>query len=273
MIRPKILISKCIELESCRFNAQMISDKFVRELLNFVEIIPVCPEVAIGLGIPRDTISIYEDKETKKKSLIQNSNQKDLTQDMINYSKNTVNEIDNIDGAILKSKSPSCGLKDARIRDTKTSMPIYNSYGFFAKEVISKFSHLALEDEKRLLNINIREHFLIQLFIFARLREVKNSKNFNKLEEFHRKNKFLLMMYSQKKQKELGNILASHNKENINLVFKEYLACFYETFQEMPKKSNSINTLEHIYGYFMSYNIFYIHKNTKRKTIIPLHLI
>jgi uncharacterized protein YbbK (DUF523 family)/uncharacterized protein YbgA (DUF1722 family) len=249
-IKPKILLSKCIELESCRFNGQFISDDFVRELKKYVEIVPICPEVAIGLGIPRDPVSIYEDKETKKRFLIQKRTEKNLTKEIEDFSKNFVNSIKDIDGAILKSKSPSCGLKDARIRDLETEMPISNSSGFFAKEVINKFSHLVLEDEKRLTNSKIREDFLIKLFLFARLRETVNKNNYSSLEVFHRKNKFIIMMYSQINLKKLGNILANHDKRNILDLNKNYLNLFYKTFQRQPKKSNIVNTLNHIYGYF-----------------------
>ena len=60
--KPKILVSKCIEFDSCRYNGQMISSDFVKKLKKFVDFKPVCPEVEIGLGIPRNPIRIVEKK-------------------------------------------------------------------------------------------------------------------------------------------------------------------------------------------------------------------
>lgn len=250
MIRPKILMSKCLELEACRFNGQFISDSFVRKLLNFVDVVSVCPEVAIGLGIPRNPVSIYENKESKKRFLIQSSTELDLTEKIGSFSKRFVSDLIGIDGAILKVKSPSCGLKDARIRSLDKGFPLKNSSGFFAKEVLEKYSYLSIEDEKRLSNDLIREHFLIKLFLFARLREALSFEDFVSLQNFHKNSKFIIMMYSQNKLKELGRVLAKHSGNNFSEIRKEYLEIFYGVFEKMPKKSNIINTLVHIYGFF-----------------------
>ncbi|HPA49706.1 MAG TPA: DUF523 domain-containing protein, partial [Methanofastidiosum sp.] len=51
-LKPRIVVSKCIEFDNCRYNGQMISSDFVNQLKSFVEFIPVCPEFEIGLGIP-----------------------------------------------------------------------------------------------------------------------------------------------------------------------------------------------------------------------------
>lgn len=198
MIKPKILLSKCLELECCRYNGQFISDKFIRKLLPFVEVIPVCPEVEIGLGIPRPEISIYEKKETKELLLLQPKTNEDHTKVMTSFSKTYLSSLEVLDGAILKAKSPSCALKDAKIRDLKTSMPHATGPGFFGKEVLHKFNYLAIEDEKRLSNAKIREHFLLQLFTLARLRKALEKNTYSSLEEFHRTHKYLLQLFSQK---------------------------------------------------------------------------
>ena len=56
--KPRIVISKCIGFEACRYNGEIVEDKFVRRLAGNVEFICVCPEVEIGLGTPREAVRI-----------------------------------------------------------------------------------------------------------------------------------------------------------------------------------------------------------------------
>ena len=115
-IKPSIIISKCIEFDSCRYNAQIIRNEFVRKLKPFVDFFAVCPELEIGLGIPREPIRIIEKKEEKK--LVQPATGKDVSKDMNSFADNFLKKNKDIDGAILKSKSPSCGIKDVKVYPT-----------------------------------------------------------------------------------------------------------------------------------------------------------
>ena len=111
--KPKILISKCLEFDSCRYDGQIIHNKFIQKLKNHVDFITICPEVEIGLGTPRDPINLIHEKN--KKILYQSNTNKDLTNEMMNFTNNYLKKIKKIDGIILKSKSPSCGIKTTKI--------------------------------------------------------------------------------------------------------------------------------------------------------------
>lgn len=99
-VKPIILISKCIEFDNCRFNGQTISSDFVKKLKKFVDFKPVCPEVEIGLGVPRNPIKIVE-KKNDKLSIVQPETGKDVTRDMNTFSEKFLNDLE-LDGAILK---------------------------------------------------------------------------------------------------------------------------------------------------------------------------
>ena len=60
--RPRIVISRCLEFDACRYNGMLISDQFIKKMKNFCDFITVCPEVEIGLGIPRDPILFINNK-------------------------------------------------------------------------------------------------------------------------------------------------------------------------------------------------------------------
>jgi uncharacterized protein YbgA (DUF1722 family)/uncharacterized protein YbbK (DUF523 family) len=248
-IKPCVIISKCIEFDNCRYNGQRIASNEVKELKPFIEFIPICPEVEIGLGIPRDPIRIVY--KNQKKNLIQSKSQRDFTDSMNNFSNNFLDKTKNIDGFILKTRSPSCGIKEVKIYlEDKGGIPSGRSLGFFADVVLKKFPHLAIEDEGRLRNPTIREHFLKKLYVFAGFRAVKNKKSISNLIKFHTENKFLFMAYNQSKLKEMGKVVANAKKYSIDLVISRYEQLLNETFKRSSRCKSNINVLLHSFGYF-----------------------
>ena len=246
-IKPSIIISRCIEFEACRYNAQIIRNEFVRKLRPFVDFITVCPEIEIGLGIPREPIRIIEKKQEKK--LVQPATGKDVTKDMNSFANDFLKKNKDIDGAILKSKSPSCGIKDVKIYPTiEKSAPIYRRNGFFGEKVKNFYSNLAVEDELRLLNPVLRDHFLKKIYIFSSFRQ-KQKKSINDLIDFHTKNKFLIMSYNQKNLKIMGNIIANKEKRQIDDISFEYEKYLYSSFSKGSRCGSNINILQHAFGY------------------------
>lgn len=246
-VKPKIVISTCIEHAACRFNGQIISDEFVRNLRKLVDFIPVCPEVEIGLGTPREPIRILS--RNGEHRLFQPATQLDLTENMQAFSSKFLSSLPDVDGFILKSRSPSCGIKDVRVYSEK-GQPMANRSGLFAQAVMEKFSHLAIEDEGRLRNFRIREHFLTQIFTFARFRMVKQRGSMKALVSFQAKNKFIFMAYNQKAMRRLGQIVANQEKKSFADVTADYEAELARAFSRMPHLGSHINVLLHGFGYF-----------------------
>ncbi len=247
--KPRIVISKCIEFDNCRYNGQIISSEEVKELMPYVEFIPVCPEMEIGLGVPRDPIRVVI--KDKKTTLIQPATKKDVTNEMKEFAVSFLDSQIDIDGFILKSRSPSCGLKDVKVyMGEKQGPPIDKSAGFFGEEVIKIYPNLAIEDEGRLRNPTIREHFLRKIYTYARFRLVKNSKSLSNLIAFHTQHKFLFMAYNQQQLKRLGQIIANKNQNSIKEIIKNYEINLHLMFKKSPRCTSNINVLMHAFGYF-----------------------
>jgi uncharacterized protein YbbK (DUF523 family) len=165
-VKPQVFISKCLGFAKCRYNGLTIPDEFVTNLKPHVDFHPVCPEVEIGLGIPRDPIRIVSIK--KKLHLVQPATGKDLTEEMTDFSTSFLNSLKTVDGFLLKNRSPSCGIKDVKVYPgTGKVASIARDSGFFGAAVLEKFPFSAIEDEGRLKNYRIREHFLTKLFTLA----------------------------------------------------------------------------------------------------------
>jgi uncharacterized protein YbgA (DUF1722 family)/uncharacterized protein YbbK (DUF523 family) len=232
----------------------MISSDFVKKLKSHVFFIPVCPEVEIGLGIPRSPVRVVV--KDKIRELIQPETSKIVTKHMKGFAEDFLQSLQNVDGFILKSKSPSCGITDVKVYPTsEKSAPLYRESGIFTNYVITLYLFLAIEDEARLRNPSIREHFLRKIFTSASFKQVIESGDINALIRFHSENKFLLMSYGQKYLKKLGQIVANKEKKSLNDMLLDYKQYLFKAFKRGARCTNNINVLQHTFGYVSKYLI------------------
>jgi uncharacterized protein YbgA (DUF1722 family)/uncharacterized protein YbbK (DUF523 family) len=247
--RPEVFISRCIEFDHCRYDGSLIPSDFVKALKPHVDFSPVCPEMEIGLGVPRDSIRIVAVNGEPR--LVQPTNGLDITEKMMDFSANFLKSLPDVDGFILKYRSPSCGMKDIKVYSGSAEAGAVSKIpGFFGGAVVKSFPDLAIEDEGRLRNFNIREHFLTKLYALASFRKVKDEGSVSGLVKFHTANKLLFAAHSQKESRILGNIVASHE----NMGFKEqamlYRMHLAEALKRPPKYTSKVNVLMHSLGYF-----------------------
>ena len=248
-VKPVVVVSKCLGFARCRFNGLAISSHTVDKLKPHVDFIPVCPEVEIGLGIPRDPVRIVKAEE--EQMLVQPATGVDVTDKMTEFAESFLGSLGEVDGFILKSRSPSCGIKDVRIYPNmeKGSSGMRGS-GFFGGSVLDKFPSLPVEDEGRLTNFRIREHFFTKLFTMARFRAVKSSNSMKELVQFQTENKLLLMAYNQEKMRILGRIVANPDKKPFGELIGDYEEHLARAFSRASRYTSNINVLMHGLGYF-----------------------
>jgi len=248
-VRPKVVVSKCIEFENCRYNGLAISSDVVKKLEGHVTFHPVCPEVEIGLGIPRDPIRLVMANEELR--LIQPASNTDVTVKMHDFSNSFLESIGEVDGFILKSRSPSCGIKDAKVYSgIGKRMSASKGKGYFGNAVLERFPHLAIEDEGRLTNFEIRQHFLTKLFALTSFRETRGKKSMRHLVRFQTENKLLLMAYNQNELRNLGRIVANHERRPDHEVMADYEAHLWKALARPPRYTSNINVLMHALGHF-----------------------
>ena len=183
--------------------------------------------------------------------MIQPSSGLDVSDKMREFSRGFLDGLEEVDGFILKNRSPSCGFTDVKVYSgPEKGASIGKTAGFFGGAVLEKFGDLAIEDEGRLKNLNIREHFLTRVFAFARFRSLQQSASMHDLVRFHAAHKLLLMAYSQTKLRELGRVVANADGKRMDAVFELYGKCFREAFHKPPRHASPINVLTHSLGYF-----------------------
>jgi uncharacterized protein YbgA (DUF1722 family)/uncharacterized protein YbbK (DUF523 family) len=247
--KPVVVVSKCITFEPVRWNGQIIASEFVKKLKPYVNFVPVCPEVEIELCVPRDPVRIVLVKGEKK--LLQPATGFDFTDKMKKFSESFLDSLDTVDGFILKSASPSSGFKNVKVYPSIEKVSsIEKAPGLFGGAVLEKFPNSAIEDERRLLNPRIREHFLTKLFTFASFREVKKSENVRDLVKFQSDNKYLLTAYNQTELRILGKLVANQENKPIDEIMTGYETHLHYAFMRTPSAGANINVMLKMMGYF-----------------------
>ena len=243
---PVVVLSRCLGVEACRYNGKMIREDFIHQLSSYVKFRPVCPELEIGLGVPRDPIQIMAGDGGR--TLVQPATGRDLTQSMTTFSQAFLKRLNDVDGFILKSRSPSCGIRDTRIHDTDQVTVLERGAGVFAAAVLERFPDAAVEDEKRLRNRIRREHFLTRLFALARLRRVARRPTRAALRRFHAANHLMLMAYNRTELDQLDRLLSDSGETDAAVLATEYKRRLSNALSRSPRYTSLIGVLIYALG-------------------------
>lgn len=250
-MKPKIIVSACLFGKECRWDGGTIPNNFLSVLNTCADFVLTCPEQEIGLSTPRTPLRIVRIEE--KHRLQEYETGADYTQKMEVFSNNFLENLDEeIDGFILKNRSPSCGIGDVKLyKEAKKSMPIGKTSGVFGEKVKTRFAQkTAIEDEGRLRNFELRTNFLTHLFTLRRFKNITSS-DIADYTDFHARHKYLFMAYSPALLKKMGNILANHHQLSFEKVLAAYREHLHLLFTEhIPTHQKHINVLQHCVGYF-----------------------
>lgn len=254
--KPNILVSRCIEFDACRYDGQMIHSEIVRQMKGAVNFVTYCPEMGIGLPAPREAIRLADIDGQRR--LIKSMNGDDVSDIMDEYCDDVIRKMKEkhhskeLDGFILKSRSPTCGIKDVKVYKGpgRVQKIATNGIGVFAEKMMEAFGELAFEDEGRLTNFDIREYYLTRIFTHADFRAVRQVHTMKALIDFQSRHKYLFMSYNQSRQKTLGQIVANHEEQPVNDVYVLYEQELNKLLATPPQKRRHVNMLHHIFGYF-----------------------
>ena len=238
----KIGVSSCLTGEKVRWNGDHKQDRYVKDTLSqFFEYVPVCPEVEVGMGTPRETVALYGSLEKPK--MISRKTRTDWTHKMNRYTKDRIKDLskDDLCGYIFKSKSPSCGMSRVPLYSEFGSHKVKHGPGMFANAFINSFPLVPTEEEGRLNDPRIRENFIVRVFSFKRFNLLLNEKfSLGQWVKFHTQHKFLLLAHSRKHYDDLGELVAHSKTIKPSELKKKYGELFMEalTSKSTPKKKH-----------------------------------
>ena len=246
----RIGVSMCLLGNQVRFDGGHKRSPFVTDqLAPFVEFVPVCPEVDIGLGIPRESIRL-EDHDDGVHLVAPRSGQ-DHTRAMARYAKQKVRELAKLDlgGYILKKDSPSCGME--RVRVYHDGGARRSGVGAFAEVLLEALPHLPVEEEGRLNDARLRENFLERVFAYRRVRSLFAGRwTRGDLVRFHTAEKMLLLAHDRPTYTALGRIVAHAKDYGRKQLQEEYIATYMQGMCKMATVRKHTNVLQHAQGYF-----------------------
>jgi len=246
--KPRLVVSRCLGFEACRYNGQMLADELIERLKPHAEIITVCPEADIGLGTPRAPVRLA--RQEGEIIMIQPSTGKDVSHSMHAYNQAKIAELSDIDGFILKGRSPSCGPAGVKVyASSEQGAMADKGVGLFAQAAQEHFPSAAIEDEGRLKNFHLREAFLMRLFALARLRQLIAEPSVAGLTTFHARHKLLMMCFHQEMMRQCGRIASNSDGLPLAEMVQNYAGIFRETLARQPRQSNIINALYHGFGW------------------------
>src|SRR4029077_6639006 len=205
--KPKLGISACLLGQKVRYDGGDKRDYFLTETFGrHVEWVPVCPEVEIGMGIPREAVRLVGDPA--KPGMITERSGKDWTAQFDSFAAKRVRALTALDlaGYIFKKNSPSCGMDRVRVYNSK-GVPTRQGRGLFAATVMRELPLLPVEEEGRLNDPALRENFIERVFAYCRWQRLRSRRRFfSFLVVFPPRHKFLLLAHSERHYRKLGRI-------------------------------------------------------------------
>jgi uncharacterized protein YbgA (DUF1722 family)/uncharacterized protein YbbK (DUF523 family) len=243
-------VSACLLGEAVRYDGGHKRDAFLTETLApFVEWVPVCPELELGLGVPRDTLRLVGDGRAPR--LVVERTGEDLSDRMQRFARHRLEALAalELDGYVLKRASPSCGLFRVRVYGP-AGAPGATGRGLFASALVERFPALPVEEEGRLNDPAIRENFIERVFAMARWRAFAARRPRPRdLVAFHAAQKFAVLAHSPAHYARLGRLVASAGALT-RAMLDEYAGLLMEALAVRATRARHVNVLQHLAGFF-----------------------
>ncbi|MCW8917365.1 MAG: DUF523 and DUF1722 domain-containing protein [Gammaproteobacteria bacterium] len=246
----KLGISSCLLGQPVRYDGGHKRDAYIIGTLGaYFTFIPFCPEVAIGLPVPRPTIRLVQQGEairvvgTKDPAL-------DVTELLHRFGKETAERLTSISGYILKRGSPSCGMERVKVYDEQ-GRTIGKAAGAFAHSLKKKLPLLPMEEEGRLGDARLRENFIMRVFVYHRWQQQLLAAGLGvaRLQQFHADHKYLVMAHNQAAYKRMGRMVAEATVDNIKVLSCLYMEELMTALARPASRRQHVNVLQHILGY------------------------
>jgi uncharacterized protein YbgA (DUF1722 family)/uncharacterized protein YbbK (DUF523 family) len=247
----RIGISACLLGEEVRFDGGHKRDQFLTTILApHVEFVPVCPEVEMGLGTPRETLRLV--RQGGGLRMVTTRTAIDHTEGMNRWSAKRLSELEREDlsGYVLKKDSPSCGMERVKTYGDD-GPPTRNGRGLFAAALLASMPLLPVEEEGRLSDATLRENFIERVFAYRRLKELFSGRwTVGGLVAFHTAHKMALLAHSTTAYQELGRRVAGAAKAPRAALRHEYETRFMRTLTIPATRARHTNVLQHMAGHF-----------------------
>ena len=246
----RIGISACLLGQEVRFDGGHKRDAFLTKVLGpYVEYVPVCPEVEMGLGTPRETLRLV--RQPAGLRMVTTRTGVDHTDGMQRWSKKRLTELESeeLSGYVLKKDSPSCGMERVKTYGA-AMMPARDGRGIFASALLERCPLLPVEEEGRLSDPTLRENFIERIFAYRRVRDFFRGRwTPGALVAFHTAHKMSLLSHSTSAYSEMGRLVAQAGSLPRVELRRAYETLFMQTLAKPATRARHTNVLHHMAGH------------------------
>ncbi len=248
--KPKIAISACLLGAEVRFNGGHKESRLCSQALSeHFDFVPLCPEVAIGLGIPRQPIRLIGNP-TQPQAVGSVDSTLNVTTPLHNYAVEMAAAHTDICGYIFMQKSPSCGLERVKVYQDGGRPAELSGRGIYARAFCDAHPDLPVEEDGRLNDPVLRENFMTRVYAYSAWQDLlKQGITRRSLTEFHARYKYQLMAHHPVQYKTLGHLLGSLGKQDPRSIAPQYFSELMKALKKCATRRTHTNVLQHISGY------------------------
>ena len=239
-------VSACLLGRKVRYDGGHKHDRYVTDVLGpYVELVPVCPEQEVGMGVPREPVRLV--RLGARTHLVGVRSGDDWTDRMESFATKRVPELPPLDGFVFKKDSPSCGVFRVKRFRPEGGMPSKDGRGLFAAAFAAARPLVPIEEEGRLQDLSLREAFVERLFAHARLRALLARFSVGALVSFHAAHKLQLLAHAPAAYASLGRLVASAKRVDAR---EAYAKGFMDALAVAATRPKHVNVLQHALGFF-----------------------
>jgi len=220
-----------------------------RALNEYFDFIPACPEVAIGMGIPREAIRLVGDPANPQ-AIGTVHHDLNVTQALADYGNHMATELGDVCGYIFMQKSPSCGLERVKVYGDNGMPGDVGGRGIYAQAFCARHPDLPVEEDGRLNDPVLRENFITRVFAYAAWQNLlEGGVTRRALTEFHSRYKYQLMATDPAQYRALGNLLGSMGRTDPHEIAPRYFSELMAALKKCATRRTHTNVLQHLTGY------------------------
>lgn len=219
----RIGISSCLLGQEVRYDGGHRHNGYITQTLGaYFDFQPFCPEVAIGLGIPRPPIRLVHDHTgTRVRGIADPS--LDVTDRLLTYAGEVAPQLQDLSGYIFRQGSPSCGMERVTVYH-EDGTPLDAEAGMYARRILELCPELPVEEEGRLMDSRLRENFVERVFVLARWRRLlAEGLTPARLLDYHARHEYSIMAHDEACYRKLGRMVAEAGASDIGELGGRYI--------------------------------------------------
>lgn len=248
--KPKIGIGACLVGRKVRYNGESKrKNPHIEKLRDYTDILPFCPEVGIGMGVPRESVRLVGELGSER--IMDTATQSiDYTEPMRAYAAQVIATNPELAGYILVKGSPSCGFGRVKRYNDEGNVVLNDAAGVFTQALRKLDPLLPLEEDGRLHDAALRENFAARVYTYHDWKSFRlQPLSHHGLIQFWSRYKYLLMSHHVPAYKQVGRLLANAKARALEETAGLFIKLLMSGLAKVATRKSHTNVLQHIRGY------------------------